>query len=82
MKRYPKQAMLDELVRQETHAEAGRLVREYRNLPYMEQVVFVRNLVTRVRQGKLDLDTFKAFLKRTNCWDILITVAPQIWCKS
>jgi len=78
MKRYPKQAMLEELVRQETHAEAGKLVREYVRLNYEEQVVYVRNLTVRVRQGKFDLDVFKAFLKQTNSWDILMTVAPRV----
>ena len=78
VKRFPKQAMLEELVRQETRDEANILVREYMRLSYVEQVVFVRNLATKVKQGNLDLDIFKAFLKRTNSWDLLIEVAPRV----
>lgn len=39
--------------------------------------MYIRNLTTKALQGKLDLEVFKEFIRMTNSWMELESIAPR-----
>ncbi len=64
------------LVATEITEEAKRLARK---LPVDrgERTVYVRNLVSRCLEGKLDFEVFKRFMQMTNVWVEVETCLPR-----
>ena len=60
----------------ETEDEARKLVRA---MPYgqAERTIYVRNMIYQALSGKIPIDTFRLFARKTNAWLEIETLLPR-----